>query len=409
MLKLVTARQLRLGMYLHKFGGAWIKHPFWRTAFLLEDTKDLAAILDSGVEEIWIDLSKGLDVDAGPAAPAPAPPPQAPVVPVTPARPEAAPGLPPDRPATMGEELLRAKKILVDSKDAVASMFNDVRLGKAIEVQDALPLIEEVTSSVMRNPGALVSIVRLKNRDDYTYMHSVAVCALMVALARQLGLSDAQTREAGLAGMMHDLGKAMMPLDVLNKPGSLTEAEYTIMKKHPEEGWRLLREGGGAPASVLDVALHHHEKIDGSGYPHRLKADGIELMSRMGAICDVYDAVTSNRPYKAGWDPGTSIRRMNSWAGHFDPVLMKAFIRSIGIYPIGSLVRLESGYLAVVTEQNEASLLTPRVKVFFSTRSNEPVVQRDIDLSVQTSEKIVAVEDKEKWGFKYLDELWSAG
>ena len=404
MLKLVTAEQLRLGMYLHKFGGSWIKHPFWRTAFLLNDPQDLAAILASGIGEIWIDLSKGLDVleDAA-QEPAPAPAVSAPAP-----APEPAPGLARDKPVGMGEELVRAKRILADSKTAVASMFSDVRMGKAVEVKDALPLIEEVTSSVMRNPGALVSIVRLKNRDDYTYMHSVAVCALMVALARQLGLDDAKTREAGLGGLMHDLGKAMMPLEVLNKPGSLTEAEYAIMKKHPEEGWRLLREGGGASATVLDIALHHHEKVDGSGYPHRLKAENIDLMSRMGAICDVYDAVTSNRPYKAGWDPGTSIRRMNSWTGHFDPLLMKAFIRSIGIYPVGSLVRLESGYLAVVTEQNDSTLLSPRVKVFFSTKSNEPIVRRDLDLSSpHSNDKIVAVEDKEKWGFKYLDELWS--
>ena len=218
MLKLVTAEQLRLGMYLHKFGGSWIKHPFWRTAFLLNDPQDLAAILASGIGEIWIDLSKGLDVleDAA-QEPAPAPAVSAPAP-----APEPAPGLARDKPVGMGEELVRAKRILADSKTAVASMFSDVRMGKAVEVKDALPLIEEVTSSVMRNPGALVSIVRLKNRDDYTYMHSVAVCALMVALARQLGLDEAKTREAGLGGLMHDLGKAMMPLEVLNKPGSLT-------------------------------------------------------------------------------------------------------------------------------------------------------------------------------------------
>ncbi|MDD0840950.1 HD-GYP domain-containing protein [Curvibacter sp. HBC61] len=403
MLKIINAQQLQLGMYLHKFGGSWLKHPFWRTAFLLEDVKDLNAIVASGIDEIWIDVSKGCDVAApGPAqAPAAAAPvPEAPAVLVAKRVPPA--------PTSMGQELVQAKKILLQSRDAVTSLFNDVRLGKAIDVNGAAPLVEEVTSSVIRNPGALVSIVRLKSRDDYTYLHSVAVCALMVALARQLGLDEAQTRDAAMGGLMHDLGKALMPLEVLNKPGSLTEAEYAIMKSHPEEGWRLLREGGGASEATLDIALHHHEKIDGSGYPHKLKGDGIQLLSRMGAICDVYDAITSNRPYKAGWDPGTSIRRMNSWAGHFDPHIMKAFIRSIGIYPVGALVRLESGRLGVVTEQHAASLLTPKVTVFFSTKSNEPIVRQVLDLAApNTTDKIVAVEDKEKWGFKYLDEIWS--
>jgi len=403
MLKLINAKQLTLGMYVHKFEGSWLNHPFWRSAFLLEDQKDLDAILASGVSELWIDLSRGCGLPAAapvavaePAAPVPAPAPAAAPAPVR------QPG------TSMSQELVQAKRILLQSRDAVTSLFNDVRLGKAIDVNGAMPLVEEVTSSVMRNPGALVSIVRLKNRDDYTYMHSVAVCALMVALGRQLGLDEAQSRDAAMGGLMHDLGKALMPLDVLNKPGSLTEDEYGIMKRHPEAGWKLLKEGGGATDATLDIALHHHEKVDGSGYPHRLKSTDITLMSRMGAVCDVYDAVTSNRPYKAGWDPGTSIRRMNSWAGHFDPVILKAFIRSIGIYPVGSLVRLESGRLGVVTEQNDSSLLTPKVTVFFSLKSNEPISRQVLDLAGRHNhEKIVAVEDKEKWGFKYLDEIWS--
>ena len=396
-------------MYVHKFEGSWLNHPFWRSAFLLEDSKDLDAIKASGVSELWIDLSRGCGLEeAAPVAavqPESPPEPQA-VAPV----PASVPAPAAVRPAgtSMSQELVQAKRILMQSREAVTSLFNDVRLGKAIDVNGALPLVEEVTSSVMRNPGALVSIVRLKNRDDYTYMHSVAVCALMVALARQLGLDEAQSRDAAMGGLMHDLGKALMPLDVLNKPGSLTEDEYGIMKRHPEAGWKLLKEGGGATAATLDIALHHHEKVDGSGYPHRLKNTDITLMARMGAVCDVYDAITSNRPYKAGWDPGTSIRRMNSWAGHFDPVILKAFIRSIGIYPVGSLVRLESGRLAVVTEQHESSLLTPKVTVFFSLKSNEPISRQVLDLAGRHShEKIVAVEDKEKWGFKYLDEIWS--
>lgn len=397
-------------MYVHKFEGSWLHHPFWRSAFLLDDQKDLDSIMASGVSELWIDLSRGCGLPEPAPAPAPAPAVEVavhqPVVPVAPAPPPAAAVRQPG--TSLSQELVQAKRILLQSRDAVTSLFNDVRLGKAIDVNGAMPLVEEVTSSVMRNPGALVSIVRLKNRDDYTYMHSVAVCALMVALARQLGLDETQSRDAAMGGLMHDLGKALMPLEVLNKPGSLTEGEYGIMKRHPEAGWKLLKEGGGATAATLDIALHHHEKVDGSGYPHRLKSTDITLMSRMGAVCDVYDAITSNRPYKAGWDPGTSIRRMNSWAGHFDPVILKAFIRSIGIYPVGSLVRLESGRLAVVTEQNDSSLLTPKVTVFFSLKSNEPIARQVLDLAGRHShEKIVAVEDKEKWGFKYLDEIWS--
>lgn len=199
------------------------------------------------------------------------------------------------------------------------SLFREIRMGNAVSAEDAGKLVEEISSSVMRNPGALISLARLKTADDYTYMHSVAVCALMVSLARQLELDETSIREAGMAGLMHDLGRALMPLEVLNKPGRLTDDEFRIIKRHPVEGHRLLVEGKTASDIVLDMCLHHHEKIDGSGYPDRLASDEISLFARMGAVCDVYDAITSHRPYKAGWDPAESIRKMAEWStGHFD-------------------------------------------------------------------------------------------
>ena len=215
--------------------------------------------------------------------------------------------------------------------------------------------------------------------------------------------------KAGVAGMMHDLGKAAMPMSVLNKPGKLTEAEFSIIKTHPEEGYRLLQNGGGADPVVMDVCLHHHEKMDGSGYPHGLKGDEISLFAKMGAVCDVYDAITSNRPYKAGWDPAESLRKMAEWAsGHFDGKVFQAFVKSLGIYPIGSLVRLSSGRLGVVVEQTAKSLTTPCVKVFYSTKSQMRILPEVVDLSRPgTTEKIVSREEPAKWKFADLDELWS--
>ena len=240
-------------------------------------------------------------------------------------------------------------------------------------------------------------------------MHSVAVCALMIALAKQLSLDEAQTRSAGIAGLLHDLGKALMPMEVLNKPGKLTDAEFVIIKKHPEEGYRLLFGSTGADDIALDVVLHHHEKTDGSGYPKGMKDSEISLFAKMGAVCDVYDAITSNRPYKAGWDPAESLRKMAEWAkGHFDPLVFQAFVKSVGIYPIGSLVKLNSGRLGIVIEQGEKSLLTPRIKVFYSTRANVRIKPELIDLShAGCAEKIASREDPAKWNFHDLNELWS--
>jgi len=405
MLKRVGVHQLALGMYLKEFCGSWMEHPFWRSGFVLTDTKDLEAILTSSIKEVWIDTSRGLDVPATAGA-------------VLEAESEAdieatltqvAPHRAPVAAQSVEQEMARAAKICDQARQAVVTMFEDVRMGHAVDAQGAKALVGEISDSVARNPGALISLARLKTVDDYTYLHSVAVCALMVSLARQLGLEEAQTRSAGLAGLLHDLGKAMMPLEVLNKPGKLTTAEFEVIKSHPEAGYRMLLKSENIDAIALDVCLHHHEKMDGSGYPKGLKGDGISLLAKMGAVCDVYDAITSNRPYKVGWDPAEALRKMAEWSkGHFDPMVFQAFVKSMGIYPVGSLVQLSSGRIGVVTEQAAASLVMPRVNVFFSTKSNLRISPELVDLSRPgTSERIVSREDPEKWGFPDLDRLWS--
>lgn len=178
------------------------------------------------------------------------------------------------------------------------SMFTEARMGRAMDIDNVQLLVEEISNSILRHPHALISLSRLKTSDEYTYMHSVAVCALMVALAKRMGMPDDQVREAGVAGLMHDIGKMLIAPAVLNKPGRLTRGEYELMKAHPELGVKILMKTQPVAASVIDVCLHHHEKVDGSGYPHGLKGDQISIFARMGAVCDVYDAITSDRPYK---------------------------------------------------------------------------------------------------------------
>ncbi len=399
-LKKIPVRQLRLGMYVHEFCGSWMEHPFWRSKFLLHTEADLSRVVQSGIKELWIDPTKGCDVEGG--------------VSITEVREEverelefaASMPMPLDTVESTQAAVAKATALFRRAKPRIASMFSEARLGRAVDAASCAPLVDEIAESVMRNPGALISVVRLKQRDDYTYMHSVAVCALMVALGRALGVEGEALRQIGLAGMLHDLGKAAMPLEVLNKPGKLTDDEYTLMKSHPERGHAMLVEGGGVGPLVLDVCLHHHEKVDGSGYPHGLSGETMSLFAKMGAVCDVYDAVTSVRPYKAGWDPGDALRKMAQWKGHFDTRIFQAFVKTVGIYPTGSLVRLQSGRLAVVVAQNPAALLTPRVKAFFSLKSNLRVEPTEIDLaSPWVQDKVVGCESPEDWPFKDLDRL----
>jgi hypothetical protein len=151
------------------------------------------------------------------------------------------------------------------------------------------------------------------------------------------------------------------------------------------------------------------ERIDGSGYPDKLKGEAISLFAKMAAVCDVYDAITSNRPYKPGWDPAESLHKMSEWASaHFDREVFLAFVKSLGIYPVGSLVRLTSGRIGVVVEQHTQSLTKPVVKVFFSTKANIRIPAETIDLSgIDVTEKIAAREDPAKWNFPDLHALWS--
>lgn len=407
MLIRIHVKQLRLGMHVHEFCGSWMDHPFWRGAFLLDDPKDLQTILSTGIKEVWIDDAKGLGLDNGKREAEVAQEVEATLVQAVAQMPPP-PGTKPSRVDTT-QEAARAVMICAKSKQAVTSMFQEARMGKALNAEDALPIVEEISSSVLRNPGALIGLARLKDKDDYTYMHSVAVCALMVALARQLGLNEEQTRQAGLAGLLHDVGKMAIPMEILNKPGKLTDEEFAVVKSHPAEGHKMLLEGQGVGDVALDVCLHHHEKVDGSGYPERLANEQISLHAKMGAVCDVYDAVTSNRPYKNGWEPAETLRKMAEWSkGHFDPVIFQAFVKSIGIYPVGSLVKLESNRLAVVIEQTEKSLLLPKVKVFFSIKANTRIVPEILDLSKPLcKDKIVSHEDPAKWNIMNIQELWS--
>lgn len=412
MLKKIRVEDVCLGMHIKEFCGSWMDHPFWRGQFVVTDPKDLEKIRGSKVREVWIDSGKGLDVAVG-SQTAAAPESAADEAITEEAMEEAVKY---DRPAhipvtkvSSDKEFARAAAICKQATGAVTSMFQEARMGRAVNTAVAKAVVEDITDSVTRNGGALISLARLKTADDYTYMHSVAVCALMVALARQLGLSDEETRSAGFAGLLHDIGKMAVPLDVLNKPGKLTDEEFAQVKRHPEEGVRLLHEGGVADAAAIDVCLHHHEKTNGTGYPKGLGDAQISRLAKMGAVCDVYDAITSNRPYKAGWDPAQSLKQMASWVnGHFDPRIFQAFVSSLGIYPTGSLVLLDNNRLAVVVDQSADSLLKPVVKVFYSTRSGQRMVPEVVQLAAPGCRiKILGREDPDKWKFPDLDELWS--
>lgn len=414
MLKKISSSELMLGMYVERLGRSWLENPFWKRSFLLESPADLERIRAARLNEVWIDTVRGL---APPEPVAVAAPPDPVSVPAAGAAgteaavPAVSVPVAHVAPALSREaEMAHARRMLERTRLAVQTMFDEARMGKALAVGQAYELVDDIASSVLRGGGLLLGLARLKTADNYTYMHSVAVCALMTALARELELAPEQVRSAGLAGLLHDIGKMAVPSAILNKPGSLSDAEFSSVRAHPAAGHRMLLEVDEIDPVALDVCLHHHEKLDGSGYPKGLCGEEISLYARMGAICDVYDAITSNRPYKQGWCPAESLRRMAAWrGGHLDATLFAAFVKCLGIYPLGTLVRLQSERLAVVVGQAAGKTLTsPTVRAFFSIRAGTCIAPCLIDLAAPgCQERIVSTESAAQWGLLDVDRYWA--
>jgi HD-GYP domain-containing protein (c-di-GMP phosphodiesterase class II) len=311
-----------------------------------------------------------------------------------------------ERPAvartTLGEEIGRAAAIRQQASGLVRTVMQDARLGKAIELDQIAPVVESITGSILRNASALISLSRIKNKDDYTFLHSVSVCTLLVAFCRSRGMDHDTIYQAGIGGLLHDTGKALVPDGILNKPGRLTDEEFAVVKRHPRDGYDILRMTPGIGPIPLDITLHHHERRDGSGYPDQQDEHAISELAQMAAIVDVYDAITADRCYHQGMPAAEALRKIFEWSKfHFNPVLAQEFIRCVGIYPVGTLVRLESGRLGVVVEPHETSLLTPKVNAFFDTRRGTNIPMLTIDLSRPVgsggADRIVGLEQPEKW------------
>jgi HD-GYP domain-containing protein (c-di-GMP phosphodiesterase class II) len=402
MLKRIPKDQVRLGMFVHGFEGSWFDHPFWRKKFLLTDEHDVEKIRASDINFVVIDAARGAGPDESatprPTAASPAPKQEARL-----SSRKAATAPAPQSQDNSDEQ--RAKLVVNRSKQVMRDLYASVRLGKTLRPATVLPIVEDITDEVMRNARAVLNVMRLKKQDEYTYFHSVAVCALMVNVGRQLGMEEPELHQMGLAGLLHDMGKVIVPEEVLNKPGSLSDAEFALVRTHPEHGHNLLRETGEVPDLALNVCLHHHERMDGRGYPYGLSADKLDTAARLGAICDVYDALTANRPYKDAWTPIETISAMQSWNGHFDPDLLFRFMQSVGVFPTGMLVRLRSNRLGIVLEAGRRAT-RPRVRAFYSTTERcfiEP------ELVVITDnlggDQIMGQEQPLNWGLTRWDML----
>ncbi len=401
MIKKIKTHQLTPGMYVHDLNCSWGVHPLFPIRFKVMDDSKVEEIHALGVRELYIDTRRGKGVADAPDAQELSEAVEQELLDLAASLPT---GTEPR--VSLREEAPGAARLHAEATQSVNRLMTDIRLGQQGALEDLDSAVDAIAESVLRNSNALNGLGLIKTKDSYTFLHSVSVGALLATFCNALSLSQDITRQATLGGLLHDVGKMKVPDEILNKPGRLSADEFEIMKEHVRHGQEVLQQLCSLSPYALDISLHHHERFDGSGYPSGLKGGTISPLGQMAAIVDVYDAITSTRVYHEPMSPAEAIRKIQEWSKfHFNEELVRHFIRSIGIYPVGSLVVLESGLIGLVVEHNAHNTLRPVVWIAYDTRARAEVSRPyDLDLS-QTlgnggGDRITGYETNDKWGIR---------
>ncbi|MBP6187768.1 MAG: HD-GYP domain-containing protein [Azonexus sp.] len=399
MIRKITIDQLLPDMYVVDLHKRWFDHSLWQSKFKVRDDAHVSKIREEGISEISIDTARGIDLPPTPIARIN----QIDLKLKSLAEIRAAT----PRTVSLGEERRRANRLLVDAGNTVSGLMLSARAGNNVDAAYLEPIVSKMIASVIRNPDALVPLARLKRMDAYATQHAVATAALIIAFGRHQGMSEPEIEKLALGTMVKDIGHAALDARLTAKQGILSKDEFSIVQSHVEEGLAVLDATTRLSETSVAVVLEHHERYNGCGYPYRMIGDEISVAGRMAAIVDTYDAMTSDRPYRAAMSPSQTLRQLYDEAGfQYDPALVSAFIKTIGIYPVGTLVLLESGHLAVVEQLHADNMLTPTVRVIYHTGRQQYVTTPvDVDLSRKVGNhygQIVRAETFERWGISPL-------
>jgi HD-GYP domain-containing protein (c-di-GMP phosphodiesterase class II) len=376
MIKRIPISALKIGMYITDLNNDWIPHNQKRKKGVLRSEDTITKIRRMGVRHLYIDTSKGLDSQDSETAEE------------IDKRNEAAlenagelsPGL--RAKVDLADEMVRAQQVHSQAQGLVSNFMNHMKMGTALELAPIHQLADELQSSVLRNANALSCLGRIREKDNYLLEHSVNLSVLMSLFGNHRQLPRDVLHQTVVGALLHDIGKILVPDEVLHKPGRLSAQEFDVMKMHARYSRDILASTEGIGEIALLTAAQHHEKLDGSGYPEGLKGNEITEYGRMVAITDVYDAITADRVYHKGMTPTQGLKKLLEWSGdHLDPLLVKDFIRCIGLYPIGSMVLLESGRLGVVIETNDHDQRLPTVRLMYHTRFRMPITVQTLDLA----------------------------
>jgi HD-GYP domain-containing protein (c-di-GMP phosphodiesterase class II) len=363
-------------MYITDLNNDWIPHNIQRKRGLIKKEETIEKIRQIGVEFVYIDGSRGLDSqDSEPAREVD----QRNEMALQKAG-ELGPGA--SRRVSLAEEMGLAKQVHTHAQSLVGSLMQSVKIGGAIDIAPIHQLADELQQSVFRNANALSCLGRIRAKDNYLLEHSVNLSVLMSLFGQYRKLPPDALHQTIVGALLHDIGKILIPDEVLHKAGPLSPEEFEVMKAHARYSRDILKSTEGIGELTIITAAEHHERMDGKGYPEGLKGEEISIYGRMVAITDVYDAITADRVYHRGMTPTQGLKKLLEWSGaHLDQALVYEFIRCIGVYPVGSLVLLESGKLGVVTELNDDDQRLPVVRVMHNTRLQMPMAPDTLDLA----------------------------
>jgi HD-GYP domain-containing protein (c-di-GMP phosphodiesterase class II) len=403
MRKHISIDQLKIGMEVEKLDRSWLATPFLRHRFTITSLEQIAQLQASGVQQ--------LDVEADDACQN-----SDTFTPVMPAKTETSQPisstLESDPPAIpFAEELQAAKQVYKAAKLVVQQAMEDVRMGRALNMEAVSEVVGSMVDSILRSPDALTSLTRLKNFDEYTFFHSVNTSALALSVGKHLGYERAPLLQLGTGMLLHDIGKTLIPIEILNKPGRYEADEFEIMKQHVLRGAEVLSSTTGLSDMFLKPTLEHHERVDGTGYPHHRSKIDLSQFGLIAAIVDIYDAVTSDRCYHKGKPPHDTLQFLYQLGtqGHVDGTLVQQFVQVVGVYPVGSCVSLSTGETAIVKQFNHQVPIRPLVVLVTDETGRRRSSPVDLDLAVQPRgpvQTIVSILDPAALGITartYLD------
>ncbi|CAG1021452.1 partial Cyclic di-GMP phosphodiesterase, partial [Patescibacteria group bacterium] len=387
----VPVENLTLGMYVTELDRPWVDSPFLFQGFEIRTEKELEAIQDV-CNYVYVDVTKRRNVSKEFVS-------HAHIETAKPKNPQAKKhifaftqlsenwdyGTPPQKLSQFEKEIERANKVYDNAQVVVENFMKNVENGGGIDSIAAQKAVAQCVRSILHSPDAMLWLAQLKAKDEYTAQHSLNVCILSIVLGRYINLSNRDLNLVGLCGMMHDVGKLLIPPEILQKTTPLTDEENRTLKTHTRLGYNLLK-SSNMNSIVAVVALTHHEQLDGKGYPRRLMEHNISHFTKIVAITNAYDSMTNDKPNQRGKTHLEATHILTNLSGtHFDPTLVVKFIECIGVYPPGSLVEMTNGAVAMVLEVHEKAKLRPKV-IMILDEQKKPVREHIIDLALMTKD-----------------------